>query len=155
MSIEDDVAFLEQVPTLAVLGRPALRILAIGAESRHVAAGEILFRAGDRAEAGFVVQQGSLSLRTGEHDGVHQTAVATRGMLINEFALFTDAARTVTAIALTPTTVMRIPRNLFLRMLEGFPDAASQLRAHMASRVDRTARDIVGMREAFTGEPDT
>jgi hypothetical protein len=41
-----------------------------------------------------------------------------------------------------------------LRMLEGFPDAASQLRAHMASRVDRTARDIVGMREAFSGEPD-
>jgi CRP-like cAMP-binding protein len=75
-------------------------------------------------------------------------------MLINEFALFTDTARTMTAIALTPTTVMRIPRTLFLRMLEGFPDAASQLRAHMASRVDRTARDIVGMREVFTGEPD-
>lgn len=154
MSIEDDVAFLEQVPTLAVLGRPALRILAIGAESRHIAAGEILFRAGDRADAGFVIQQGSLSLRIGEHDGVHQTAVATRGMLVSEFALFTDAARTVTAIALTPATVMRIPRTLFLRMLEGLPDAANQLRAHMASRLDRTARDIVGMRDAFTGEPE-
>ena len=35
MSIEDDIAFLERVPTLRLLGRTALRILAIGAESRY------------------------------------------------------------------------------------------------------------------------
>ena len=35
MSIEDDIAFIERVPTLRMLGRTALRILAIGAESRY------------------------------------------------------------------------------------------------------------------------
>ena len=33
MTIEDDIAFLSQVPVLRRLGAPALRILAIGAES--------------------------------------------------------------------------------------------------------------------------
>ena len=34
MGLEDDIAFFEQVPTFAVLGKQALRILAIGAETR-------------------------------------------------------------------------------------------------------------------------
>jgi CRP-like cAMP-binding protein len=149
VSIEDDVAFLEQVPTFAVLGRPALRILAIGAENRNMTAGEILFRAGDRADAGFVIMQGELNLRSIDHEVSHHSAVARRGTLLGEFALFTETTRTVTAIALTPAALLRIPRTLFLKMLEGFPDAASQLRAHMASRLDRTASDIIGLRDAF------
>ena len=56
MAIDYDIAFLERVPTLGPLGRPALRILAIGVETRHVDGGEVLFNAGDEAEGGFVVQ---------------------------------------------------------------------------------------------------
>jgi CRP-like cAMP-binding protein len=149
VSIEDDVAFLEKVPTFAVLGRPALRILAIGAENRNIAAGEVLFRAGERADAGFVIMQGELNLRSIDHDPSHHSTVARRGTLLGEFALFTETTRTVTAIALTPAALLRIPRTLFLKMLEGFPEAASQLRVHMASRLDRTATDIVGLRDAF------
>jgi hypothetical protein len=33
MSIEDDVALLERVPTLRLLGNTALRMLAIGSDS--------------------------------------------------------------------------------------------------------------------------
>ena len=68
MSIEDDIAFLERVPTLAILGHEALRILAIGAESRYVHHGEVLFNAGDPADAGYVIQEGSFSL---DGDKVH------------------------------------------------------------------------------------
>ena len=47
MTIEDDIVFIERVPTLRTLGRDALRILAIGAESRYVHKGEVLFVAGE------------------------------------------------------------------------------------------------------------
>jgi CRP-like cAMP-binding protein len=155
VSIEDDVAFLERVPTFGVLGRPALRILAIGAESRNIAPGEVLFRAGDPADAGFVIQEGSFSLKPDAPDSDQHLAVAGRGSLLSEFALFTDTTRTATAVALVQATVLRIPRSLFLKMLEGFPEAATQLRAHLATRLDRTARDIAGMRDAFTREPNS
>src|SRR5262249_40848807 len=42
MTIEDDIAFFERVPTLSILGRQALRILAIGAETRYIHGGEVL-----------------------------------------------------------------------------------------------------------------
>ena len=45
MAIDNDIAFLERVPTIGLLGRPALRILAIGAETRHLRDGEMLFGA--------------------------------------------------------------------------------------------------------------
>ena len=65
MSIEDDVALLERVPTLRLLGTPALRMLAIGSEQRDVARGDALFNAGDDADAGFVVQRGAFRIEDG------------------------------------------------------------------------------------------
>ena len=62
MTIEDDIAFLSQVPVLRRLGAPALRILAIGAEAYSVEAGQVLFAAGDAADCAYVVQQGSFQL---------------------------------------------------------------------------------------------
>jgi hypothetical protein len=47
MSIEDDVALLERVPTLRLLGMESLRMLAIGSEQRIVTRGDPLFSAGD------------------------------------------------------------------------------------------------------------
>jgi hypothetical protein len=52
LPLEDDIAFLESVPTLALLGRPALRILAIGTETKKVPSGAVLFYAGDLADCG-------------------------------------------------------------------------------------------------------
>src|SRR5487761_2150192 len=51
MSIEDDVALLERVPTLRLLGMAALRMLAIGSEQRDGARGDTLFNAGDDGDA--------------------------------------------------------------------------------------------------------
>ena len=65
MSIEDDVALLERVPTLRLLGVEALRVLAIGSEQQQFARGSILFRAGDEADAGYVVQGGAFRISRG------------------------------------------------------------------------------------------
>ena len=64
MTIEDDILFIERVPTLRALGRDALRILAIGAESRYVHKGEVLFVAGEAADSGYVIQEGSFVLES-------------------------------------------------------------------------------------------
>ena len=131
MSIEDDIAFFERVPTLGLLGRAALRILAIGAESRYVHGGEILFNAGDTADAGFVVQEGSFSLAPTQTEGDRRQGRPRHAARRTGAAHRTT--RPVTATALEPSTVLRIPRNLFLKMLEGYPDAASRLRDLLAT----------------------
>jgi CRP-like cAMP-binding protein len=145
MTIEDDIAFFERVPTLGLLGRDALRILAIGAEARYIHSGEVLFAAGDPADAGFVIQEGSFTVASRETEG-GRTITVGAGTLLGELALFTETTRPATATALEPSTVMRIPRSLFLKMLEGFPAAARKLRDALAARIDESARDITQVR---------
>jgi len=138
MSIEDDVALLERVPTLRLLGMAALRMLAIGSEQRQLARGGVLFRAGEEADAGFIVQRGTLRIEQGS-----AAIVAGPGALIGELALITVMRRPSTAIALENSSVIRIARSLFQRVLESDPNAARRLRDEMANRTSQIASDIL------------
>jgi CRP-like cAMP-binding protein len=153
MTIEDDIAFLERVPSFAILGRDALRILAIGAESRYVHSGEVLFTVGDPADAGYVVQDGSFTLKSDNTDSTAAEVTVTRGALLGELALLTETTRPVTAIAAEPSTVIRVPRSLFLKMLEGFPDSARRLRDHIATRTNQAAKDMIDVRMTLDPRP--
>jgi len=145
MAIEDDINFFEKVPTLSMLGRGALRILAIGAESRYVHSGETLFAFGDDADGGYVVQEGSFRLSPRGGDPAKSVRVGA-GTLLGELALFTETRRPVTATALEPSTVLCIPRPLFLKMLDGYPEAAVRLREILAKRTDESERDMQRLR---------
>jgi CRP-like cAMP-binding protein len=134
VTIEDDIALLHGVPTLALLGREPLRILAIGAENRYVNDGEVLFREGDVADGGYVVQEGSFRLESARPGNAARTTVVGPGTLLGELALMTETRRPLTATAQEPSSVIRIPRQLFLRMLDGYPDLAYRLREAMAAR---------------------
>jgi CRP-like cAMP-binding protein len=149
MAIEDDISLLERVPTLGLLGRQALRILAIGAETRYIHSGELLFKAGDEADGGFVVQEGRFTLSS-PADGIEATFGPCT--LLGEVALFTETRRPATAKALEPSTVLCIPRPLFIRMLDSFPDAARKLREALAARLDQSTREISSLRGALDAD---
>jgi CRP-like cAMP-binding protein len=148
MTIEDDIAFLEDVPTLGLLGRDALRILAIGAENLHLHAGDILFTAGDISDSGFVVQDGALSLTTGHDESAREMTVGP-GTLLGEHALLAETRRPATATAIEGTMVLRISRSLFLKTMEGFPEAAGRLRDALARRTSEAAWEIYSLRGAL------
>jgi len=145
MSLESDIAFFEQVPTFAALGKQALRILAIGAEAKHLPNGAVLFYAGELADGGYVVQEGALLLEPNSPLEGKQY-VAGPGTLVSELALLTDTVCATTAIAKGPTVVIRISRSLFRKMLEGYPAAALQLRDMVAERVDGWTRELDGVK---------
>jgi len=152
MSIEDDIEFFERVPTLALLGREALRILAIGAESRYLEGGDVLCHQGDPVDAGYVVQEGSFRLtRAGESDAAR---TAGAGAIIGEIALLIDSQSAFTATARQASTVIRIPRSLFVKMLEGYPQAAARLRDSLLAQTEQTARDMRSMRGRLGGSQD-
>jgi CRP-like cAMP-binding protein len=139
MSIDDDVALLERVPTLRLLGNAALRMVAIGSEQRDFARGDVLFRRGDDADAGFVVQRGAFLVE----DGAGAEMVASPGALIGELALVVPMKRPSTATALEHSSVIRVARSLFQRVLESDPAAAHRLRDEFAARSSQIASDIL------------
>ena len=138
MSIEDDVALLERVPTLRLLGNTALRMLAIGSEQRDFARGDVLFKAGDDADAGYIVQRGAFRVEDGGAE-----IIAGPGTLIGELALIVAMRRPSTAIAIEHSTVIRVARSLFQRVLESDPAAARRLRDEFTSRTSQVASDIL------------
>jgi CRP-like cAMP-binding protein len=138
MSIEADIALLERVPTLRLLGTAALRMLAIGSEQRDFSPGEYLFNAGDEADAGYIVQRGSIRVEDGGAE-----VVAGPGSLIGELALIVAMKRPASAVALDHATVIRIARSLFQRVLESDPAAARRLRDELATRTSQLASDML------------
>src|SRR6266853_1638120 len=125
MTIEDDIAFLERVPALAILGREALRILAIGSENRYVHEGVSLFGEGEDADGAYVVQEGSFDLVSQQNGAA--------------------------AVAREPSSVVRIPRQLFMKMLESDPNAARRMRDALAARVNQTTGEFDRVRTTLAG----
>lgn len=123
---------------MRLLGDTSLRMLAIGSEQRDFNQGDLLFKVGDDADAGYIVQRGAFRVEEGGAE-----IVAGPGALIGELALIVAMKRPSTAIALERTTVIRIARSLFQRVLESDPAAARRLRDELAMRTSQLASDIL------------
>ena len=147
MTIEDEIAFLEQVPILRRLGDGALRSLAIAAETYSMQPGEVLFTAGEAADGAYIVQRGSVTLQP-ERPGESEI-VAGPGTLLGESALLAETRRPATATALEACTVLRISRAMFLKILDSYPDAALRLREVISARSDQWTREIESVRAAL------
>ncbi len=145
MALEDDIAFFQQVPSFAVLGGEALQVLAIGAEAHRLPPGSVLFYADETTDGAYLVKEGALLLKPGKLAGGKE-CVAGPGTLVGELALLTDNLSPVTAIAKETTTVLRISRNVFRKMLEGYPQAAAKLRETMAGRLVIITEELAGVR---------
>ena len=77
----------------------------------------MLFNAGDSTDCGYVIQEGSFTLASSSKAVGEVTAGP--GTLLGELALIAETKRPATATAREPSTVIRISRSLFLKMLEG------------------------------------
>jgi CRP-like cAMP-binding protein len=102
----------------------------------------VLFKRGDEADGAYVIQEGRFNLSS--KDGRELTVGPCT--LLGEVALFSETRRPATARALEPSTVLRIPRFLFVRMLDSFPEAARKLREILAARLDQATREITNVR---------
>ncbi len=69
--------------------------------------------------------------------------IAGPGALIGELALIVAMPRPSTATALEHSSVIRVARSLFQRVLESDPAAARRLRDELANRTSQIASDIL------------
>jgi CRP-like cAMP-binding protein len=149
MTIDDEIAFLEQVPFLRRLSGGALRSLAIAAETYSMQPGEVLFMAGEAADGAYIIQQGSVSLKP--EQGRADEIIAGPGTLLGETALLAQTTRPATATAREACTVLRVSRSTFLKILDSYPEAAQRLRELFVSRTDQWAREMDNVRAVLSG----
>jgi CRP-like cAMP-binding protein len=149
MSLESDIAVLRDVPLFSELTADQLRLLAFGAEHRRLRSGETLFRAAARADAGFVVASGEVTLMAGPPGEERPVGHFGPGTLLGELALITETRRPATALTTRDCDLIRIPRTLFRRMLEEYPDLAFTLHERIARELGQMMADITALEDRF------
>ena len=68
--------------------------------------------------------------------------VAGHGFLLGELSLISDTERAVTAIATEATSVLRISRGSFKRVLQEYPSSAERLRLQVSDRLAAFIGDL-------------
>ena len=148
MTIEDDIAFLQGVPALAILGRDALRILAIGTENRYVHEGVTLFGEGEQADGAYVVQEGSFDLV--KRDNGAATVVGP-GALIGEVSLLLDSAHTATVNATERCVVRHAADGNAL--LSSHPDITRLVAVGLAERLHFVTTYLADLKHQYGDVP--
>jgi signal-transduction protein with cAMP-binding, CBS, and nucleotidyltransferase domain len=134
MTLEDDLRELSRIPLLEKLEAEPRRLLAFSGETKILRAGDVLFRKGEATD----------------DDGTPATRIVGKGVLIGEIALLSQTERPVTAIAREPSTVLKISRALFHRVLKEYPRSAMNVRAAIETRLIEFTADLANTRRLFT-----
>lgn len=141
MTLEQEIRRMAAIPLLAEVEQEALRLIAFSGETRIFRAGDVLFRRGEVADGGFILLVGSIALE-GSPDGRIPKQIVGPGTLIGGRALISELPRPTTAMAREPTTVLKITRRLFYRVLNEFPDSADRVRRYLARDLAERLADL-------------
>jgi CRP/FNR family cyclic AMP-dependent transcriptional regulator len=120
-----------------------------GVFARHeFAAGEKIFSLGEPGDSLYIVGTGSVELFVKDNAGAKIVlALAGPGQVFGELSLFDGGARTASAVALEPTTLLVLDREDLLAFLRKHPDAALDLLTTMGQRI-RNADEMLRRRVA-------
>lgn len=151
MALNDDIRLLSKLPLFQNMGEDQLRLIAFGADRRHISAGQTLFREKSPAECAYVVASGRFELSVlGDGGKPEVAATATAGTLLSELALITLVERKYTAVATEESDVIRITRALFHRLIEEYPEAAQLIEARIRDNFVSMAKQAVSMLSRFS-----
>lgn len=117
-------------------GTPAAAYFPAEGDNRGLAAGEVLFRQGDGADALFVVLEGSVDLFE-ESSGAGRYRIATLGPgeLLGEMALISDLPRSATAVAASAARLLVVGKENFRERIAARPELGLALLHTLSGRL--------------------
>lgn len=140
----DDV--LSRAPMFAALDPEAAAALRASMDTVSLNKGQVLFNEGDRGERLYIITDGKMKLGHTSTDGRESLlAVLGPGELLGELSLFDPGPRTVTATALTETSLMGLGHSALRPWLTGRPEVAEALLQALAQRLRRTNEQMADL----------
>jgi CRP/FNR family cyclic AMP-dependent transcriptional regulator len=112
-------------------------------ETTDLAAGEVLFKEGERGDCMFVLLEGTLDVRVGGKT-VEQSK---RGALLGEMALIDRSPRGATVVATEPSRLVRVDERRFNFIIQQNPFFARHVMKVLVDRV-RQMNEVHGATES-------
>lgn len=145
MSLDSDTKFLSSVSFFSGFVPEALRLLAFGSSRCSLVSGSVLYGSGDVSDGGYVVVRGLVEL-----SGAGDDRSCKIGSLIGELSLISEMVHSGEARVIEDCELILIPRPLFLRVLEEYPETAQLL----LNRIGDSSREFIQMLELISARLD-
>jgi aspartate ammonia-lyase len=136
-TMDDPLPFLAESELFCGLDRSTLELVSRAIRYRELAAGELLFDAGDTRRAMFVVVEGTLAMLRERDHRKEQLILLGPKQVVGEGALLQRGQHSTTARATTRVRVIEFPRDEVLELLVHDAHAAVQLLTRVALTIGR------------------
>tara|TARA_B100001123_G_scaffold345842_1_gene393930 strand:+ start:808 stop:1263 length:456 start_codon:yes stop_codon:yes gene_type:complete len=145
VSLNEEVDLLRRVPLFSNIEPSKLKLLAFTSERLTFRAGQSLCVQGEIGDAAYVIIEGQCDVTIDTPNGSLTLATVGQDDFVGEIAILCDVPRTATVTATDEVTVLKISKDLFLRMISEFPQMGVEVMRELAARLERTT---IQLREA-------
>ncbi|MGB7335411.1 MAG: cyclic nucleotide-binding domain-containing protein [Salaquimonas sp.] len=142
MTLSDDINRLSCVQLFEGFPLEQLRMLAFGSKRLFLRAGEELYREGALSDGGYLVVSGQIDLVIFKQNREFVLSNQLENSLIGELALITPIKRNASAVARTNCELLHIPRELFKRMLDEYPELAQLIHGRIQISVQQLLKQM-------------
>ena len=146
MSLEQEVELIRQFPIFSKIQPAMQKLLCFSSERLTYDAGQVMFNAGDAADAAYIIIDGKVEISVPTPAGPIVINTMGRNELLGEIAIVGEVPRTATAKALTKLETLKISKELFMKIIRENPDAAIELVKILASRLASTTNQLTRTR---------
>jgi CRP/FNR family cyclic AMP-dependent transcriptional regulator len=142
VSLKEEVSMLQRIPLFANIEAAKLKLLAFTSERVAFEAGHVLFREGDMGDAAYIIMEGEADVLVGSPAGPVSVAVLGHNAFVGEIAILCDVPRTATVKARQRLVCLRISKELFLRLINEFPQMAVAVVRELALRLEASNQKL-------------
>jgi CRP-like cAMP-binding protein len=152
MSLEQEVELIRQFPIFSKIQPAMQKLLCFSSERLTYAAGQVMFNAGDAADAAYIIIDGSVEISVPTPSGPIIVNTLGKNDILGEIAIFGEVPRTATAKAMSKLETLKISKDMFIKVIRENPDAAVELIKILAGRLANTTSQLTLTR---SGGPST
>ena len=142
MALDDDIRVFTQIPLFRLLEKEAVRLLAFSAETKLLRAGDVLVRAPAPLDCGNLLIKGALAIFDNPDQIGNARQVVRAPALVGELSMITPTDFSGSIVAREPSTILRIPRAVFHRVLAEYPRSAQIVREALLERLKAMSREM-------------
>jgi CRP-like cAMP-binding protein len=146
MSLEQEVELIRQFPIFSKIQPAMQKLLCLSSERLTSDAGQVMFNAGDAADAAYIIIDGSVEISVPTPSGPIIVNTLGKNELLGEIAIFGDVPRTATAKATAKLEALKISKDMFVKVIRENPDAAVELIKILAGRLANTTSQLTQTR---------
>jgi CRP-like cAMP-binding protein len=146
MSLEQEVELIRQFPIFSKIQPAMQKLLCFSSERLTYDAGQVMFNAGDAADAAYIIIDGSVEISVPTPSGPIIVNTLGKNELLGEIAIFGDVPRTATAKAMAKLEALKISKDMFVKVIRENPDAAVELIKILAGRLANTTSQLTQTR---------